>query len=85
MQNPQTPTQNYQNAIELIENVRLETQLKGRDGDKHRAAVQMIVALFNEWTAQAKEMTDLKSQIAALTNDAEQESSKKSNVTPGQT
>lgn len=58
--------QNYQKAIDFLENVRLETQMKGRDGDAHRAAVQYVVALFNEWTALAREVADLKKKIEEM-------------------
>jgi cell division protein FtsB len=47
--------------------------------------VQAIVALFNEWTALAKEVTDLKKQIDKLTKDAAAEDSKKSDSKPKRT
>lgn len=66
----QTPTkpQEYSKAIEIIEQVRLETQSKGRDADLHRTAVQKLVELFNAWTELSKQVTDLSRQIAAIDN-----------------
>lgn len=71
MQQDENPKQDYRKAIDLIENVRLQTNSSGRDGDVHRAAVQAVVALYNDWLTLSREVTDMKKQIEEMSNKLE--------------
>lgn len=83
MQEPTKPQQDYLNALNYLEAVRLEFQSKGRDGDVHRGAVQAVVELFNNWTALTNEVADLRKRIDALTKLQEPTSSNVSATVAG--
>ena len=75
MQEPtKPPSQQYQKAIDFLEAVRLETQMKGRDGDAHRAAIQAVVTLFNEWIGLTKASEDLKKRVEEMAKQIKSES-----------